>query len=398
MSDLPLSNLLILDFTEGMAGPTCAQHFADFGARVIKIQSTAVANSERFLAGARRYGPDGAFSAIDVGAQRNKERMLLNLKSSQGLRVAYQLIAKADVLLESNRPGVAERLGIGYEAVSKARPEIVYGSLSGFGQTGPERQRPGTDHVLQAYAGPMSVTGEQGRLSVRIGPSTVDLLAGVHLAFGVMCALWERSVTGKGQWVETSLYDAALTMMSRDITQYSGSGELPEKFGGGFPFSSPYGNFMASDVEFFIGVSGNKMWERFCQSAGFGDLLEDERFATAQGRLVHRDALYERLIPAFAKRPAAEWLAIAEESGVLQSRVNNVADIIEQPQALAREMVVDIGIDNLKAAGIPIKLSRTPGQIRTSPHLPNEDADAILHELGYSDGEIDALRDSQAIA
>jgi formyl-CoA transferase/CoA:oxalate CoA-transferase len=140
------------------------------------------------------------------------------------------------------------------------------------------------------------------------------------------------------------------------------------------------------------------MWERFCQGAGFEDLLEDERFATAQGRLVHRDALYERLVPAFAKRPAADWLRIAEESGVLQSRVNNVADIIEQPQALAREMVVDIGIDNLKAAGIPIKLSRTPGQIRMSPRLPNQDADAILHELGYSSADIDALRDRQAIA
>jgi crotonobetainyl-CoA:carnitine CoA-transferase CaiB-like acyl-CoA transferase len=397
MATLPLSGITVLDFTEGMAGPTCAQHLGDFGASVIKIQSTSIASNERFLAGANRYGPDGAFGAIDIGAQRNKKRMLLNLKDSDGLRIAYQLIAGADVLLESNRPGVAERLGIGYEAVSEARPEIVYGSLSGFGQTGPERTRAATDHVLQAYAGPMSVTGEPGRPSVRIGPSTIDLLAGVHLAFGVLVALLERQDSGQGQWVDTSLYDATLAMMSRDITQYSGSGELPEKFGAWFPFSAPYGNFFAGDGEFFIGVSSSEIWLRLCREAGWEDLASDARFLTTSGRLEHRDELYEILIPEFAKRTIDEWLAMADAAGALQARVNNVAQVIAQPQAAAREMVIDIGIDSLQAAGIPIKLSRTPGQVRTAPHLPSQDTAEILGSLGYSEDEIAELRDRRAV-
>jgi crotonobetainyl-CoA:carnitine CoA-transferase CaiB-like acyl-CoA transferase len=396
---LPLAGITVLDFTEGMAGPSCAQHLGDFGADVIKIQSTGVAANDRFLAGPTRFGPGGAFGAIEAGVHRNKQRLLLNLKDPAGLEIAYKLIASADVLIESNRPGAAERLGIGYDDVAKVRPEIVYASLSGFGQTGPLRQRRGTDQVLQAYAGPMSVTGEAGRPSSRIGPSTVDLLAGAHLTIGILLALREREQdsTGHGQWVDSSLYDATVAMMSRDIAQYTGSGELPAKFGPYFPYQAPYGCYFAADAEFFIGVSDTTVWRRFCDLAGLDELRADERFATAQDRLLNRDQLHDVLIPLFAEKEAEYWLDLAEKSGALSSRVNSVADIIGQEQAQARDMVVDIGIDGLKTAGIAIKLSKTPGTVRSQPRIPGADTDEILSGIGYDADAIAGLRDQKVV-
>jgi crotonobetainyl-CoA:carnitine CoA-transferase CaiB-like acyl-CoA transferase len=397
-AELPLSGITVLDFTEGMAGPSCAQHLGDFGATVIKIQSTGVAANDRFLAGPTRFGPGGAFGAIEAGVHRNKQRMMLNLKSAAGLQIAYKLIATGDVLIESNRPGAAERLGIGYYDVSRERPEIIYASLSGFGQTGPERERRGTDNVLQAYAGPMSVTGEAGRPSVRIGPSTIDLLAGAHLTMGILLALRDRDRTGRGQWVDSSLYDATIAMMSRDIAQFTGSGELPEKFGPFFPYSAPYGNYFAADGEFFLGVSTTPAWRRFCDLAGWRELGADEKFATVQDRLLKRDELHGVIIPRFAEKDVQHWLDLAEAAGVLSSRVNNVADVIVQEQAAAREMVVDIGIAGLKTAGIPIKLSRTPGTVRSQPRVPGADTDEILSRVGFSPDEIAELRDREVVA
>jgi crotonobetainyl-CoA:carnitine CoA-transferase CaiB-like acyl-CoA transferase len=395
---LPLAGITVLDFTEGMAGPSCAQHLGDFGADVIKIQSTGVAANDRFLAGPTRFGPGGAFGAIEAGVHRNKQRLLLNLKDPAGLEIAFKLIGQADVLIESNRPGAAERLGIGYEDVARVRPEIIYASLSGFGQTGPESQRRGTDNVLQAYAGPMSITGEPGHPSVRIGPSTIDLLAGAHLAIGILLALRDRDRTGRGQWVDSSLYDATLAMMSRDIAQYTGSGALPEKFGAFFPYSAPYGNYSAADAEFFLGISTSQVWVRFCELAGLHDLAADKRFATVQDRLLNRDTLHRELIPLFALKDVHHWLDLAEASGALSSRVNNVADVIAQEQAAAREMVVDLGIAGLKTAGIPVKLSRTPGTIRSQPRVPGADTDEMLAAVGYTQQEIAELRDHKVVA
>lgn len=398
LPELPLAGITVLDFTEGMAGPSCAQHLGDFGADVIKIQSTGIAANDRFLAGPTRFGPNGAFGAIEAGVHRNKKRMMLNLKDPAGLSIAYKLIATADVLVESNRPGAAERLGLGYEDVARVRPEIVYASLSGFGQTGPMAGQRGTDHVLQAYAGPMSVTGEPGRPSVRIGPSTIDLLAGAHLTIGILLALRDRERTGRGQWVDSSLYDATVAMMSRDIAQYTGSGELPPKFGAYFPYQAPYGTYFAADGEFFIGVSTTSVWQRFCDLAGVPELIEDKRFATSQDRLINRDELHDVLIPLFQGKDVRYWLDLAEKAGALSSRVNTVADVIEQEQAVAREMVVDIGIAGLKTAGIPIKLSRTPGTVRSQPRIPGADTSEILSGIGYSPEAIAGLRDQKVVA
>jgi crotonobetainyl-CoA:carnitine CoA-transferase CaiB-like acyl-CoA transferase len=401
MSGMPLEGIKVLDFCEGAAGPLCAQTLGDFGADVIKVQSPrstrAAANRAANAAPAADSGqnrfPDRRLPTYDV---RNKRRIMLNLKEPDGLRIAFQLIATADVLVENSRPGVSERLGIGYPAVSAARPEVIYASMSGFGHTGPERGRRGTDRVLQAYAGPQSVTGEPNRRSVGIGPAVIDNQGGANLTIGVLLALVERQRSGAGQWVDSSLYDATVQLMSRDITHYTGTGVLPGKFGALFPYGAPYGNFFASDGEFFLGTQAGAgstdPWQRLCAAAGWDDLAKDPRFASQGDRLAHRDELYEVIEPEFARRTVQEWLEIAEESGNLASRVNTVADVIEQEHAKARDMVVDTGFDGIKSAGIPIKLSRTPGVIRIPPHMPGEDTDSVLAELGYSPAEVTDFR------
>jgi crotonobetainyl-CoA:carnitine CoA-transferase CaiB-like acyl-CoA transferase len=400
MPGMPLEGIKVLDFCEGAAGPFCAQMLGDFGADVIKVQSprstraaaNRAANASRPESGQNRF-PDRRLPTYDV---RNKRRIMLNLKDPEGLRIAYELIATADVLVENNRPGVSERLGIGYEAVSAARPQIIYASMSGFGHTGPERARRGTDRVLQAYAGPQSVTGEVGRRSVGIGPAVIDNQAGANLTIGVLVALIERQHSGQGQWIDSSLYDAAVQLMGRDIMHYSGTGVLPGKFGALFPYGAPYGNFFASDGEFFLGTQAGAgsldPWQRLCAAAGWDDLAKDPRFTSQGDRLAHRDELYEILEPEFARRTVQEWLDIAETSGNMASRVNTVADVIDQEHAKAREMVVDTGLDGIKAAGIPVKLSRTPGTIRIPPHTPGQDTADVLTELGYSPDQIATLQ------
>ena len=401
MPGMPLEGIKVLDFCEGAAGPFCAQMLGDFGADVIKVQSprstraaaNRAASAGRPEGGQNRF-PDRRLPTYDV---RNKRRIMLNLKDPDGLRIAYQLIATADVLVENNRPGVSERLGIGYEAVAAARPQIIYASMSGFGHSGPERARRGTDRVLQAYAGPQSVTGELGRRSVGIGPAVIDNQAGANLTIGVLVALIERQRSGRGQWIDSSLYDAAVQLMGRDIMHFTGTGVLPGKFGALFPYGAPYGNFFASDGEFFLGTQAGAgsldPWQRLCAAAGWDELARDPRFTSQGDRLAHRDELYEILEPEFARRTVQEWLDIAEASGNMASRVNTVADVIEQEHAKAREMVVDTGLDGIKSAGIAIKLSRTPGTIRIPPHTPGQDTEGVLAELGYSAGQIAGLRD-----
>ena len=400
MSGMPLEGIKVLDFCEGAAGPFCAQMLGDFGAEVIKIQSPrstrAAANRAANVPADGGEGgrfPDRRLPTYDT---RNKRRIMINLKEPDGLRIAFQLIATADVLVENSRPGVSERLGIGYPAVSAARSEIIYASMSGFGHTGPERGRRGTDRVLQAYAGPQSVTGEPGQRSVGIGPAVIDNQAGANLTIGVLLALIERQGSGAGQWVDSSLYDATVQLMGRDIMHYTGTGVLPGKFGALFPYGAPYGNFLASDGEFFLGTQAGAgsadPWQRLCAAAGWEDLAKDPRFTSQGNRLAHRDELYEILEPEFARRTVQEWLEIAEVSGNLASRVNTVADVIEQEHAKARQMVVDTGFDGVKAAGIPIKLSRTPGAIRVPAHTPGEDTDEVLTGLGYSPAEVTDFR------
>jgi crotonobetainyl-CoA:carnitine CoA-transferase CaiB-like acyl-CoA transferase len=365
---LPLDDIRVVDFTAAMAGPTCTMLLGDFGAEVIKVEPREGESSRRW--GVSRFGSGDQFSGLFLALNRNKESVTVDLKSEAGQEAIRELVASADVVIESFKPGVADRLGIGYDAVRELAPQVIYCSVSGFGQTGPMRDRPGYDQLLQAYAGHMSVTGEPGRPSVRIGPSAIDLLTGAHAALGIMLALRDRERSGEGQRVETSLYDTSIHLITHYLADYTGSGRLQTKLGGGFAFLAPYGMYAASDREVYIGVGSDQMFSRLCVELDCEQLSADPRFATNAARIDHREVLDELLAPRLVTRTAAELVAICDRLGIPASEVNTIADIAEQEQALAREMVIDTGIEGVRTAGIPFKLSRTPGRVGTPPpHL-----------------------------
>jgi crotonobetainyl-CoA:carnitine CoA-transferase CaiB-like acyl-CoA transferase len=372
----PLDGVRVIDFSLAMAGPTCSMLLADFGADVIKVEPPGGEFGRKW--GAHHYGENSEFSGLFLALNRNKRGVTLDLKSAEGLAAARELIKTADVVLENYRPGVADALGIGYEQASELNPGLVYCSISGFGQDGPMRDRPGLDLLLQAYCGHLSITGEEGRPSVRIGHSGIDLLTGTHAAVGILLALRERDSSGRGQRVDTSLYDAAVHLMTHYIAAYSGSGEIPGKSGPYFAFSSPYGMFDARDREFFMGAADDRMFRDLCKVTGRADLTADERYATNAGRIRHRDDLHAVLMPIFATRDAADWVDLLTAVNIPASLVMNVAEVVTQAQAAAREMIVATGVEDIVSAGIPIKLDRTPGSIRRRAPKPGEHNAEVL--------------------
>jgi len=367
----PLEGVRVLDFTTAMAGPTASMLLADFGAAVVKVEPPEGESSRRW--GVARFGGAGDLTGLFAALNRNKASITVDLRSAAGLASVRALAGEADVVIESFKPGVASRLGIGYEQLSAEHPELVYCSVSGFGQTGPLREQPGYDQLLQAYAGHMSVTGEPGRGSVRIGPSAIDLLTGAHAAYGVVLALRERDRSGRGQLLETSLYDSSLHLMTHFIADYTGSGRLPGRLGGDFAFLAPYGMFAGSDREFYMGVGTDTMFAKLCDALAMAELAHDPRFAANGARLEHREELDALLEPRFRAREAAHWVEVCRELGIPASLVNDLAEVLAQEQALAREMVVATGIPGVSSAGIPVKLERTPGSIRRPPPALGED-------------------------
>lgn len=380
MASSALDGIRVLDFTAAMAGPRCGMLLGDFGADVIKIEPPDGDYARRW--GVNRYGPGGQFSGLFIALNRNKRSIVLDLKAPAGQEAVRALTDSADVIIENFRPGVADRLGIGYEAVAARNPGIVYCSISGFGQNGPLREEPGLDMLMQAYAGHMSVTGEEGRPSVRNGPSPIDLLAGTNAAFGILLALRERDRSGHGQYLETSLYEAAVEQVAHFIADYTGSGQVPPKSGPYFAFSSPYGNFQASDREFYVGASHQKAFVTLCRLIEREDLLDDPRFGSNADRIVNRAALHEILFPIFRSRTAAEWVALFKGAGIPTSLLENLAEVTRQEQLAARNMLLPTGIENVSMVGIGLKMTSTPGTVRRPPPELGADTDAVLAELG----------------
>jgi crotonobetainyl-CoA:carnitine CoA-transferase CaiB-like acyl-CoA transferase len=387
---MALDGIRIVDFTGHVAGPVAAMLLADFGADVIKVESTEGEHCRRW--GIARFGPKNDISSLFAAVNRNKRDIAVDLKSEKGLEAVQKLIATADVVMENLNVGVAERLGIGYDQARAIKPDIVYCSISGFGKTGPWRHLPGYDSQMQALGGFASITGEEGRPAVRVGPSTIDFLSGTHAALGIMMALRHRDRTGEGQLVDTSLYEATLQFMSPWIADYTGTGKELRKFGPYFPFLSPCGNFLASDGEFYIAVSAGPMWHSFCAMLDRTDLDEDPRFADNSLRCVNQDALYDILRPVFAARTVAYWLETGESCGIPVAPIHSVSEVVEQEQAHARDMIVPTVTSHpVRTAGIPIKLERSPGQVRMDAAPLGRDSRSVLAEVGYTAEEIDKL-------
>jgi crotonobetainyl-CoA:carnitine CoA-transferase CaiB-like acyl-CoA transferase len=393
---MPLEGIRVIDFSDHASGPVCSMALADLGAEVIKIEPVVGEKSRRW--GSARFGANNEFSSMYLALNRNKKSIGINIKTQAGLDVARALIESADVVLENMKVGVMDRLGLGYADCAKLNPRLVYCSLTAFGTEGPLAARPGFDLLMQAYAGPLSITGEQGRPAVRIGPSAIDFLTGTHGALGIVAALRERDSSGLGQFVNTSLYESALHLMTPFIADYTGTGRVPQRTGPYFSFLAPYGMFMAKDREFYMGASHDKMWAALCAEAGWTDLPDDPRFRTAADRAGNQDALYEILVPRIKQRTAAEWIAMGEMLAIPCSLIHDLGEVVEQEQARVREAVIPIeGFEGVKSAGLPIKFSRTPTSVRLPPPGIGEHTDTLLAELGRSPEIIAQLKADAAI-
>jgi crotonobetainyl-CoA:carnitine CoA-transferase CaiB-like acyl-CoA transferase len=393
----PLDGMLVLDFTRVLSGPYCTMLLADMGARVIKVEQPGRGDDTR------AWGPpfiDGE-SAYFLSINRNKESLTLDLKHPSARRVLDPLLQQAGVIVENFRPGTMERLGLGYDALSADSPGLVYCSISGFGQTGPRRAEPGYDAVIQGEAGLMSITGAPEGPPFRLGVAIADIVSGMFAAQGIAMALLARARTGRGQRVDVGMLDATAALLTYQAGIFFATGTTPVRMGNRHPTIVPYETFAASDGEFVVAVGNDDQWRRFCGVIGAAALADDERFTTNQARVNHHDQLHPLLTERLRVRSRAAWVADLKREGVPCGSVRDVAEVLEDPHLDARgmiETVEHISAGAVKVLGVPIKLSETPGGVRTAPPALGQHTDRILHEdAGLSRDEIEMLRSSKAV-
>lgn len=378
---LPLEGVRVLDVTQVMAGPFCCQLLGDMGADVIKIEPPRVGDSTRRSMGFRLKGDDSpGFLALN----RNKRSIALDLKLAEDKEVFDALVKSADVLVENGRPGVADRLGMGYERLRELNPRIIACSISGFGPSGPWALRPGFDLIAQAMSGMMSATGHPGGEPVKNGIAVADLGSGLFAVYGILSALIAREKTGEGQYVTSSLFEAALGLSVWETTEFWGTGKSPQPLGSANRMSAPYQAVKASDEYFVIGAANQKLWLSFLQVLGRPELNDDPRFAENKDRVANLKELVAVLAPTFATRTAKEWIDALLEAGVPAGPINTYERALASEHTAAREMVLEIPHPvegSYKALGFPVKLSETPQKVRHPAPLLNQHSEELRKEL-----------------
>lgn len=393
----PLDGLLVVDLTRVLSGPYCTMLLADMGARVIKIEQPGRGDDTR------GWGPPfvGEESAYFLSINRNKESLTLDLKKPEARGILEQLLDRADILVENFRPGAMERLGFGHDSVSLRWPRLVYCSISGFGQTGPRRDQPGYDAVIQAEAGLMSITGESDGPPLRLGVAIADIVTGMFAAQGISMALLARSRSGLGQLVDIGMLDSTVALLTYQAANYFATGRAPGRLGNRHPTIVPYETFEAADGAFVLAVGNDDLWRRFCRVIELPDLADDPRFVTNRARVRHYDELKPLLDGRLRTRPRADWIASLNRERVPCGAVRDVAEVLNDPQLAAREMVQAVehaALGTVRALGVPIKLSSTPGTVRTAPPTLGQHTDQILRtDLNLSDAEIAHLRSAGAV-
>ena len=389
---MPLRDIVVLDLTRARAGPTAVRQLADWGAQVVKVEMPPAKDASGMAD--NRDGFD--FQNL----HRNKRSLTLDLKSPAGREVFLRLAKEADVIIENFRPGVKHRLGIDYETIKAINPRIVYGSISGFGQEGPYKDRAGLDQIAQGLGGLMSVTGLPGQGPVRVGIPIADLSAGFNLALGVMVALYERERSGEGQWVHTSLLQAQIAMMDFQAARYLMDGEIPQQAGNNHPTGIPTGVFETSDGHLNIQAGAQRMWLRLCETLGAQALLEDARFENAASRLEHRDEL-NPLIDEYTRQfTTQQVIDMLAEAGVPCGPINNVGQTFADPQVQQLEMTPTVNHPrrgSLKVVGQAIKMSRTPSHAHSPTPDAGQHSEDVLAEVGYSAEEIARLKEDGVI-
>ncbi len=392
----PLEDITVLDLSRVLVGPFCSMMLADMGADVIKVEEPGVGDETRtwgppFVAGEATY-----FLSIN----RNKRSITVNLRSEAGREIIYRLAGRADIVLENFRPGVARKLRVDYDALKARNPRLIYTSFSAFGQTGPYAERPGYDLVLQAMGGIMSLTGYPDRPPVKMGVAISDLAAGMFAAYAIVSALYSRTRTGQGQYIDVALLDGQIALLSAWASNYFATGKTPGRYGSGHPQIVPYQAFATQTFEIIVCVTNEKFWALFCDLLDLGDLKDDPRYRTNPDRVQNRGTLVPILKGKFLTKSGEEWLELLQAAGIPSAPINTVDRALADPQVQARGMVVEVEhpkAGRLRLPGPPYKLSGTPATVRTAPPLLGQHTDEILAALGYSPAEIRHLHQIEAV-
>ena len=389
VSNGPLAGLTVLDLTRVLSGPYCTMLLADMGARVIKIEQPGRGDETR------AWGPPfvAGESAYFLSINRNKESVALDFKQPGGRKALERLLERADVLVENFRPGTLDRLGLGYAALAAKHPRLVYCSISGFGQTGPRRNQAGYDAVMQAEGGLMSVTGAADGPAYRVGVAIADLVAGLLAAQGIVLALYSRDRTGRGQQVDVGMLDGVVSLLTYHASMHLTTATTSQRVGNRHATIAPYDTFSAADGELFLAVGNDDQFRRFCEATGQQALLRDEHFATNPSRVVHHRELRERLAPILRQQSRGYWNEVLTRAGVPCGSVRDVPDALSDPQLMARHMIEAVehaAAGTIKVLGVPIKLSETPGSVRTAPPTLGQHTAQVLAEIGMT---IDELKD-----
>jgi formyl-CoA transferase/CoA:oxalate CoA-transferase len=388
---LPLEDVKILDLSHALAGPFCSTMLADFGAQVVKIEVPGAGDI------ARGWGPPfyKTETAYFVSLHRNKKSIEIDLKHAAGKALFLRLVEQFDVVLENYRVGTLDKLGIAYEQARQRNPGIIYCSVSGFGQTGPYRDRAALDLIVQAESGMISITGEPGSRGVRNGVSIADMVAGMWAAFGIMNALRVKDKTGQGQYVDVSMLEGQLGLLQGTIGSYMADGEVPVPMGTAYKALLPYQTFRTQTKDLALAVGSDKLWRLFCPLMGLDEMLDDPRYATNPARVQHRDSLIPRLQDVFLTKSYEEWEALLLAKGIPMGAINTIDQVVEHPQVQARDMIVENEhpvAGKVRVVGVPVKLSSTPGSVRTPAPLLGQHTDEVLRTyLSMPEAEIAAL-------
>ena len=389
---LPLEDVTVLDLSHALAGPFCSTMLADFGARVIKLEPKGAGDI------ARAWGTPlpGGETAYFVSLHRNKQGIEVDLKHPDGKALFFKLAQRADVVLENYRTGALERLGLSYEEARAHNPGIIYCSVSGFGQDGPYRDRAALDLILQAESGMISVTGEEGGRGVRCGTSVADMTAGMYAAFGIMLALRVKERTGRGQAIDVSMLEGQMSLLGTMIGGYLADGELPEPMGTAYKALLPYQTFRTKTRDLALAVGSEKLWQVFCPVIGRPELANDPRYRRNVDRAKNRATLIPILQDVFMTKTYEEWEAIFLPEGIPFGAINNIEQVVNHPQVKARGALVEMNhprAGKVRMVGAPVRLSETPGSVRTPSPMLGEHTSKVLRELlGMSAAEVDALR------
>ena len=393
----PLDGIKIIDMTRVLAGPYCAMVLQDLGAEVVKIENPETGDDSRSF-GPYKNGKSLYFTAINCG----KKSVTLNLKHPDGKRILKELAKRADVLLENFRPGAMERLGLGYDTLKEVNPRLIYAATSGFGHTGPDAAKPAYDILVQARGGLMSLTGQPDADPTIVGVSIGDILAGVFTATGVTTALYQREQTGKGQKIDVAMLDCQVAIMENAMARYQATRAAPKPQGCKHPTVAPFQSFKASDRYFVIAVANDSLFKKLCEGIGRPELVEDPRFVSNALRHQYQPDLERLLQETFITKTADEWIALIESAGVPVSPINDLSYVAEDPQILARHMLVDMDdptLPDIQVTGNPIKMTGLP-EMDVRPHAPDlgkHNAEILTKWLSMTTEELERLKSEGVI-